>query len=175
MLEQRILCRTLPNSYDCIEVDISREQCVNKQNKIIQESKRRMLNVELQHYEMKIQLYEHLYQQEFNTLQSQLLNPTSSHHQCQVDTVIYFVKSYFDHHTKRLIRQIRYRESCLHVKLIRQRRHRSLSEKKIIDVYPQVIIDVPKVSLNHNQLDYLSRNGKFKIFLDENLKHTVLY
>lgn len=175
MFEQRILCRTLPNSYDCIEVDINREQCVNKQNKIIQESKRRTLNVVLQQYEMQIQHYEHLYQQEFNTLQSQLLHPTSSHHQCQVDIVLYFVKSYFDHHTKRLIRQIRYQESCLHVKLIRQHRHRSLSEKKIIDVYPQVIIDVPKVSLNHNQLDYLSRNGKFKIFLDENHSYTILY
>ena len=71
-----------------------------------------------------------------------------------------FVKSYFDHPTKRLIRQIR----C-----------RSLSEKKIVDTYPQVIVDVPKVSLNHNQLEYLSRNGKFKIILDENLNHTVLY
>ena len=80
MFEQRILCRILPNSYDCIEVDISREQCVNKQNKIIQGSQRRILNVQLQQYEMKIQLYEHLYQQEFYTLQSQLLNPTSSNH-----------------------------------------------------------------------------------------------
>ena len=78
---------------------------------------------------MKIQHYEHLYQQEFNTLQSQLLNPTSSDQKCQVDIVMYFLKSYFDHHTKRLIRQIRYRESCLHVKLIRQHRHRSLSQK----------------------------------------------
>ena len=133
-----------------------------------------MLNVKLQQYQMRIQHYEHLYQQEFNTLQSQLLYPTSSHHQCQVDIVMYFVKSHFDHHTKRLIRQIRYRESCLHVKLIRQHRHRSLSQKKIIDVYPQVIIDVQKVSLNHNQLDYLSRNGKFKIFLHRNLNHTIL-
>ena len=175
LFEQRILSHKLPKSFDCTKVGNIQEQCVNKQNKIIQESKRRMLNVKLQQYEMKTQHYEHLYQQQFNTLQSQLLYPTSSDHQCQVDIVMYFVKSYFDHHTKRLIRQIRYRQSCLHVKLIRQHRHRSLSQKKIIDVYPQVIVDIPKVSLSRIQLDYLSRTGKFTIFLGENLTHTVLY
>ena len=66
---------------------------------------------------------------------------------------------------KSSIRQIRYKESCLHVKLIRhhRRRRQSLATNRIIDVYPQIIVDVPKISLNRIQLEYLSHTGKFKI------------
>jgi len=162
-LKQRILCHKLPKSYDCIDTDINREPCVNKRNKIIQDLKRRMLNVELEQYEIKIQHYEHLYQQELTTLYSHISNPTSSDHQCQVNVLMHFIKLYFDHHTNRLIRQIRYKESCLRIKLIRQHRHHSLSKKKTSNVYPQIIVDIPKVSLNRIQLDYLSRNGELKI------------
>jgi len=77
---------------------------------------------------------------------------------------MHFVKIYVYHHTKLLLRQIRYKESCFRVKLLRyHRRRRSLVSRKTIDVYPQIIVDVPKVSLNHNQLDYLSRTGQLHI------------
>jgi hypothetical protein len=62
-----------------------------------------------------------------------------------------------------LLRQIRYKESCSHVKLLRHRRcHKSRSPSKTIDVYPQIIVDVPKVKLNQSQLDYLSRTGQLR-------------
>jgi hypothetical protein len=65
------------------------------------------------------------------------------------------------HYTKLFLCQIRYKESCFHVKLLRHhRRHQSRSASKTIDVYPQIIVDVPKVKVNQNQLDYLSRTGK---------------
>jgi hypothetical protein len=35
------------------------------------------------------------------------------------------------------------------------------SIKGTTDVYPQLMVDVSKLSLNHNQLDYLFCNGKF--------------
>jgi hypothetical protein len=57
---------------------------------------------------------------------------------------MHFVKLYLNHHTNRVIRQICFKD----------RRHSSPS-KKIIDVYPQIIVDVPEVSLNRIQLDYL--------------------
>ena len=69
MFEQRILCHKLPKSFDFVKIEIDEEQCVNKRNKIIQELKRRMFNVELEQYEIKIQHYEHLYQQDLTTLQ----------------------------------------------------------------------------------------------------------
>jgi hypothetical protein len=77
---------------------------------------------------------------------------------------MHFVKIYVYHHTKLLLRQIRYKESCFRVRLLRyHRRRRSLAPSKTIDVYPQIIVDVPKVSLNSNQLDYLSRTGQLHI------------
>jgi hypothetical protein len=65
MFEQRILCHKLSESFNVIKIKIDEEQCSNKHNKIIQELKRRMLNVELEQYERKIQHYEHMYQQDF--------------------------------------------------------------------------------------------------------------
>ena len=73
---------------------------------------------------------------------------------------MYFVKIYVYHHIKLFVRQILYKESCLHVKLLyHQRQCQSLIAHKTIDVYPQIIVDVPYVLLNHNQLNYLSRTG----------------
>jgi hypothetical protein len=174
MFEQRILCHRLPKSLDDIKVDVEQEQCAKKQNKIIQELKRRMLNEELEKYENKIQDYEHLYQQDLAVLEIQISIPTSSDHQRQVATLTHFIKQYFGHYTDRFLRQIRYQESCLHAKLLRHHRRHSSSSNKTIDVYPQIIIDVPKVSLNRTQLNYLSHNGKFKIFFNSYLHCQIL-
>ena len=165
LFEQRILCHKLPKSFDSIKTDSIQEQCQNKRNKIIQELKRRMLNVDLEQYEIKIQSYEHLFQENLTTLQLQILNPTSDSHKCQVDIVMHFVKQYFTHHTNTCIHQIRYQESCLHAKFLRHYRRHSSATNKTIDVYPQIIVDVSKVSLNHKQLEYLSRCGKLEILL----------
>jgi hypothetical protein len=56
---------------------------------------------------------------------------------------------------------IRYKESYFRVKLLRYHRcHQSRSSSQTIDVYPQVIVDAPKVTLNQSLLDYLSRTGQ---------------
>ena len=53
---------------------------------------------------------------------------------------------------KLLLCQIRYKEACFHAKLLRHhRRYRSLSTSNMVDVYSQIIVDVPKVKLNQNQ------------------------
>jgi hypothetical protein len=63
------------------------------------------------------------------------------------------------------MRQIRYKESCFHATLLshHRRHYQSLASSKAIDVYPQIIVDIPKVSLNQTQLDYLSLTGKLEI------------
>jgi hypothetical protein len=71
MFEQRILCHKLPNSCNSITINDIKEQCVNKHNKMVQDLKRQMLNAELEQYELKIQHYEHLYEQELATFQSE--------------------------------------------------------------------------------------------------------
>jgi hypothetical protein len=163
MFEQRILCHKLPNSFNSITINNNEEQCANKHNKIVQDFKRQMLNVELEQYELKIQHYEHLYEQELVAFESEIYKTKPSYQMYYLNELMYFVIIYIYHHTKLFMRHIRYKESCFHVKLLRHhRRHQSLISNKTIDVYPQIIVDVPKVSLNQNQLDYLSRTGQLR-------------
>jgi hypothetical protein len=162
MFEQRILCHKLPNSFNNMDINDNQEYSVNKRNKMIQELKRQMLNSELEHYELRIQNYEDLYEQKLATFQSEIYRTESSYQIERRDEIMYFVKIYVHHNTQMLLRQIRYNESCFHVKL--QRHHRryksSRSKTKTMDVYPQIIVDVPKVQLNQSQLDYLSHTGQ---------------
>ena len=106
-------------------------------------------------YESEIQEYEYLYGQELITFKLETSKTKSSYQMREWDMFMHFVETYVYHHTNILMCQIRYKESCLHVKLTRHhRRHRqSLTTNKIIDVYPQIIVDVPKVSLNRIQLE----------------------
>jgi hypothetical protein len=124
-----------------------------------------MLNMELERYEMEIQQYEELYEQELTIFQSEIYKTESSYQISHLNELMYYDKIYVYHHTQRLLRQVRYKESCYHVKLLRRhlRRRRSSPSNNTIDVYPQIIVDVPKVLLSKNQLNYLSRTGKFVI------------
>jgi hypothetical protein len=172
MFEQRILCHKLPNSFNTITIDNNNNNnnnnhqephCINKRNKMIQDLKRQLLNAELEQYELNIQHYEHLYQQGLVTFQSEIYKTDLSSYQIgHLNELVHFVKIYVYHHTKLLIHEIRYKESCCYVRLLRHHRHRrqSLVPTNTIDVYPQIIVDVQKVSLNQNQLNYLSYTGK---------------
>lgn len=165
MFEQRILCHRLPKSFDRIKPENNDQQCTNKRNKIIQDLKRQMLNTKLQRYEMKIQEYEHMYQQELTTFELQHSKIESSCLKDQMeDMLINLLTTYLNQQTNRFIRQIRYKESCFHTKLLHHHHSHSPTIKKTTtNVYPQVIVDVSKISLNYNQLDYLSRNGKLAV------------
>ncbi|CAF5011624.1 unnamed protein product, partial [Rotaria socialis] len=83
-----------------------------------------------------------------------------NHQHIQADIFMTLLKCYLSHYTNRLIRQIRYKEACVHVQLVRKHHRHLLSKQQIVDVYPQIIVDVPKISLNRIQLDYLSKSGK---------------
>jgi hypothetical protein len=165
MFEQRILCHELPSSFNSITIHDNQEHCVTKRDKMVQDLKRQMLNTELERYEMEIQQYEDLYEQELTTFQSEIYKTQSSYQIDRFNELMYYVKIYVYHHTQLLLRQVRYKESCFHVKLQRRhhRRHRSSPSSNTIDVYPQIIVDVPKVLLSKNKLNYLSRTGKFLI------------
>ena len=51
---------------------------------MIQDLKRQMLNAELEQYELKIQHYEHLFEQELATFQSEIYKTESSYQICSV-------------------------------------------------------------------------------------------
>ena len=74
-----------------------------------------MLKVKLQQYETDIQRYEHLYQQNLSTFQSDIYKSKSPYKICRVNEIMHFVKVYADHHTKLFIHRIRYKESCVQV------------------------------------------------------------
>jgi len=93
-------------------------------------------------------------------LEFETCNISSLHQIGLIGQIMYDVKIYVHQHTKLFLRQIRYKESCFHAKLLRQHRQSS-RVNKTVDVYPQIIVDVPHVSLNSHQLDYLSRAGQF--------------
>ena len=104
MFEQQILCHELPSSFNSITINNNEEQCVNKCNKMVQDLKRQMLNTELERYE-------HLYEQELATFQSEMYKTESSYQICHLKKLMHFVKIYVYHHTKLLLRQIYYKES----------------------------------------------------------------
>ena len=165
MFEQRILCHKLPKSINDVKVNVDENLPVNKRNKMIQEAKRKMLNIKLEEYEIKIQQFEQTYQQELSAFETDISKTNNCYQQNQTDAIMQFLKTYLNHRTKSILHNIRYKESCRHVKLLRHSRRRCCRSKKTsstktIDVYPQIIVDVPKVPLNSIQLDYLSRNGK---------------
>jgi hypothetical protein len=160
IFEQQILCHTLPKTFDDIPIAKYQNLFGNEANKIMQELKRRKLNDQLKKYELKLMHYEDLYQTEINMFESKLIQISLNHEHTQSDILMTLLRCYLSHQTNRLIRQIRYKESFVHVKLVRQYRRHLLSKQQIVDVYPQIIVDVPKVSLNRLQLDYLSQSGK---------------
>src|SRR5271163_4605217 len=67
---------------------------------MVQDLKRQMLNAELEQYELKIQQYEYLYEQELATFQSEIYKTESSYQICHLNELMYFVKIYVYHHTK---------------------------------------------------------------------------
>ncbi len=65
---------------------------MNISNKIIQDFKRRILNIELGQYEIEIQQYKYLYEQELTTFESETFKINYSYQMRQLDMLMYFVK-----------------------------------------------------------------------------------
>ncbi|CAF1449613.1 unnamed protein product [Adineta ricciae] len=161
MLEQQILCHRLPESHDSIVPNLDMKKLSKKHCKMVQKLKRLTLNLELQRYEEDIHRYEQLYQEEFNKLQQQILNPTSSDYKHQIDILMYSVESYLNNYKHRLLRQIRHREAYFHTNLIRQRRRRqSFMRENNIQVHPQIIVDVPKFVILSSMTDHSDVNDR---------------
>ena len=120
MFEQQILCHKLPNSFNSIKMWDDKESHINGRTKIIQDCKRRMLNLELEQYEVKLQHYECLYEQELSTFESEIYGNNSSYQISHVNELMHYLKTYLYHHTKLLLSHIRYKESRFHVKLLRK-------------------------------------------------------
>ncbi|CAF4742945.1 unnamed protein product, partial [Rotaria magnacalcarata] len=113
IFEQRILCHSLPKTFDDIPIVTYQNLFGNEANKIMQELKRRKLNDQLKNYELKLQDYEDLYQTEINIFESKVMQTSLNHQHIQADIFMTLLKCYLSHYTNRLIRQIRYKEACV--------------------------------------------------------------
>ncbi|CAF4360224.1 unnamed protein product, partial [Rotaria magnacalcarata] len=85
IFEQRILCHSLPKTFDDIPIFTYQNLFGNEANKIMQELKRRKLNDQLKNYELKLQDYEDLYQTEINIFESKLIQTSLNHQHIQAD------------------------------------------------------------------------------------------
>jgi hypothetical protein len=174
--QQRILCHRLPQSLDECEDMTDLTNNIHVQNKSIQEAKRRQLDRTLKHYETQLLDYDHLYEQEWYNLEIELLKQYYPANKLNYDQIIECLQNFLNHRQYRTIRTIRYREACMGVALRKiQRRHMSKKTKntnknkkkkknRMIEVYPQVIVDTSKLCLNQRQLDYLSHRGNLIFF-----------
>ncbi|CAF4970036.1 unnamed protein product, partial [Rotaria socialis] len=138
IFEQRILCHSLPKTFDDIPIVTYQNLFGNEANKIMQELKRRKLNDQLKNYELKLQDYENLYQTEINIFESKLIQTSLNHQHIQADIFMTLLKCYLSHGTNRLIRQIRYKEACAHVKLVQK--HVQEEHKNIMNVITRYLI-----------------------------------
>ena len=73
----------------------------------MQDVKRQMLNMQLEAYELEIQHYEHLYEQELLTFKSEIYKTKSFHQMSNLEILMHFANTYAYHHTNKVIRQIR--------------------------------------------------------------------
>jgi len=142
---------------------------------MIQDFKRQMLHIELEQYEVKMQQYEYEFEQEWTAFQLETSQTQSWYQMSEWNMFKNFINTYLYHNTNLWIRAIRYKESCVHVKLLQQYHRQRLPTQKNIDVYPQIIVDMAKISLNRIELDYLSRHGRLNVLSNHNLIHKTYY
>ena len=138
---------------------------IHLQNKSIQELKRRQLDRALEQYEANLLENENQYQNDLSNFERQLWRYHYSENKAHCDRMVQSVQDYLNRRQHRMMRTIRYGEACVRTALRKLQRNQTSRKnnsknKRIVDVYPQVILDVSKTSLNQRQLDYLSHRGK---------------
>lgn len=166
LFQQRILCHRLPRSFDQMNENITdHTNHTHMLNKNVQETKRQQLDRCLEKYETSLLDNEDHYQNELCHFERQLWRHHYSENRAHCDLIVQCVQNYLNHRQYRTIRTIRYEEVCVRTALRKLHRRQTSGKnheknKSIVDVYPQVILDVTKTSLNQRQLNYLSHRGK---------------
>jgi hypothetical protein len=160
MLEQRILCKFLPASFDDVplpndnEMNVEDGDIQSKQRKV-QDLKRSMLNRLVQSHEQQLLVHEDQSGKEWS-----LLEKICSHHDIVAGvTLLDFFKSYMANRTKQLKRAMRFKMILFRSKLIRHRR-RLRSTQCTVGIWPQVLTDMSALPLTEAQLSYISSAGK---------------
>ncbi|CAF3776931.1 unnamed protein product, partial [Rotaria socialis] len=164
MLEIRINCKFLPQTFDYLENFISSVDYLpldnnqkaieikNKRYKIIQEAKRLWLNYFLNIHEIKIQQYEQQYQNEFIKLKSLFSNNNDI---INDTTLLNNIKEYINNRINRLKKDIHDKMASFR-RIILQNRQRSSSTKTIVGVSSEPYLDLISNPFDKRQWNYLS-------------------
>ncbi|CAF1495225.1 unnamed protein product [Adineta steineri] len=168
MLEQRIICKLLPQNFDSTDnlikprlytpliQDVTSIEFKIQYYKIIQQIKRTWLNIYFNAYEKKIQEYEEQYIEKLHNLQLRF--------ECKnnVNRIFHLnsIKTYLHNRKQRTIQQIYIDMSDYRKKLLNYRK-RSSKAKKTIDVSPKPIFYLLFNPFNDQERDYLSK-GKYR-------------
>ena len=169
MLEQRIICKLLPQNFDSLDhsiksrlytpliPDVTSIEFEIQSYKIIQQLKRTWLNIYCHAYEAKIQEYEEEYNEKLHMFQLRF--------ECQNNINRIFalnaIRTYLTDRKKRMIQQI-YSDMSNYRKKLLSNRKRSSAAKKTIDVSPKPIFYLFYNPFNDQERDYLSK-GKYML------------
>jgi len=167
-LEQRILCKLLPQPFDEVtlsDVDTKEDNSdidlpFNIIQKKIQQLKRTMLDSLVQTCENTILQYEHQYQQELIMLEKNCSNSQCMNGISLIDSV----NTYMANRINQMKHETRFKMTFYRTTLFRRRR-RSSSAKNMIGVWPQTMVDVANLPLNSNELSFLSSAGERSFLL----------
>ena len=155
MLEQRILCKFLPESVDHLSFPNPNEMNMEEDPKRLQQLKRSMLDHRVQSYETQLLAHEDQSRKEWTRLDKFCWDDG------MVDGIplLDFFKRYMIHRTKQDKRETRFKMIFFRSKLVRHRRWLPATQHTI-GIWPQVMTDMSALPLTNAQLSYISSAGK---------------
>ncbi|CAF4306187.1 unnamed protein product [Rotaria sp. Silwood2] len=162
MLEQRILCRLLPKSFDDISIhEINSEENntfsdLRMKEKMVRKIKRNMLNDCIYSYEQKILLTEQQYQQELTIFENMSSMSNADGYKMSLLTSL---KAFLENRIHQMKQSCRFKMTFFRSTLFRRRTRLLSTQNKITEVYPQTIIDVSNLPFNDKELSYISETG----------------
>ena len=168
MLEQRILCKFLPQSFDHLPLpnlnEINVDDCthdgIQGNQKSLQHLKRSMLDRLIQSYENQLLAYGDQSRKEWNLLGKICW-------ECGIVEgvpLLDFFTSYMANRTKQLKRETHFKMISFRNTLIRHR-HRTRTSQTTLGIWPQVLTDMSALPLTNAQISYISSAGKNNIDL----------
>ena len=164
-LQTRISIEYLPQNFDQLENFLSSDlyfpiikdhlavEFKQKRYKIIQEAKRTWLNLYIQAYQIKIQEYEHQYQQDLNQFELKNINHMHINEKSLLDSF----NDYIDYRINRIKQDIYFEKLPSYHKQVLRKRQCLRWPKKMVTVNPTVILDILYHPFTSTQLAYLSR------------------
>ena len=159
----RVLCKFLPPDFDHLQnviapityVPLNNEhktiELNNNRYKMIQDAKRQWLHISLSAYEIKLQEYNHQYEDIVLQLESLLLNNTS----LRGTSLLNDINRYVIYRTNELKQPISGKMSVFRNKLIQHRKQLS-STNSLIGVSPEPYLDLISNPFHTREWQYLS-------------------